>query len=42
MRGVSPARTMSPPPAARALSLLMALEDQDIEAIAINAETAAT
>jgi hypothetical protein len=40
MRGVSPARTMSPPRAARPLSLHMALEHQDIEAIAINAETA--
>ena len=39
MRGVSPARTVSPPPAARPLSLLMTLEHQDIEAIAINAET---
>jgi hypothetical protein len=40
MRGVSPARTISPPPAARPLSLLVTLEHQDIEAIAINAETA--
>jgi hypothetical protein len=40
MRGVSPARTMSSPPAARPLSRLMTLEHQDSEAIAINAETA--
>jgi hypothetical protein len=40
MRGVSPARTMSSPPAARPLSRLMTLEHQDSEATAINAETA--
>lgn len=39
MRGVSPARTMSPPPAARPL-LLMTPEHHDIEAIAITAEKA--
>jgi hypothetical protein len=40
MRGVSPARTNSPPRLARPLSLLMTPEHQDIEAMAITAEKA--